>query len=100
LHGIEYRAPAGETEDLCFNSHFPGDPIQIGSAALSDRQTNDLGNFVGVIFQEGLFEFFVIRHRGLDEKENFFGGFFSATPAIMGFKPGKDLNAGREPSRN
>jgi len=29
-----------------------------------------------------------------NNKKNFFGDFFFATPAIMGFKTGKDLNAG------
>jgi hypothetical protein len=67
---------------------------------LSDRQTNDLRNFVRVIFQEDLFEFLVMRHLSLDEKEKFFGRFFFATPAVMGFNSGKDLNTGRKPSRN
>jgi hypothetical protein len=53
-----------------------------------------------MIFQKGLFEFFVVRHLGLDEEENFSGGFFSAMPAIMGFESGKDLNASRELSGN
>jgi hypothetical protein len=49
-----------------------------------------------VIFEESLFEFFVARYLRLDEKEDFFGGFFFAAPAVMGFKAGKNLNAGRE----
>jgi len=67
---------------------------------LSDGHANDLGDFVGVILEENLLELFIDRGFSLDEDENFSSDFFFTAPAIMGFKAGKDLNAGRELLRN
>jgi hypothetical protein len=53
-----------------------------------------------VIFEEGLFEFFVERYPGLDKKEHFFGSFLLAAPAVVGFKTGKDLDTCRETPGN
>ena len=86
--------------DLAGRNDFGINPAQIPFAALSDGQANDLGNFVGVIFEEGFFELFVKRGFRLDKKKNFFSGFFFTAPAVMGFKSGKDLNACRKPPKN
>lgn len=53
-----------------------------------------------MMLQKGRLELFVKRGSGLDEKKDFFGGFVFAAPAVMGFKGGKDLNAGGEAPGN
>lgn len=67
---------------------------------MGDGQTNDFGDFIGVIFEESFFEFLVDRSLGLDKEEDFPGRFLFAAPMVMGFKTGKDLDAGREPLEN
>jgi len=76
------------------------EPIQIRLTSLGNRQTNHLGDFVGVVLEDGGFEFLVKRGAGFNKDKDFFGGFFPALPAVMGFETGKELHAGGEAPGN
>lgn len=72
------------------------EPVEVGVADGFGMKDEELGDFVGVQAVEGGIEAIEISDGGLDEKQNFIGGFNVTLPAIDGGEPGNEVDTGGE----